>query len=177
MKDLGLDIAFMGGRQAGSIGLLTALATRNNVLGAVVYDDTIGMVAEEMDIPTYSSIKEDGFLEEVKESDILLSVHGREIVPKEYLDIPPLGCVNLHPCLYKYKGANPIGRLLEDGNSKASVAAHYMAEEVDTGEVIIEEFVDVEGKESVEKVYNELYPYYSVVVMRALEQVKRKQNE
>lgn len=117
------------------------------------------MVAEQLGIQVFKSINQKGFIDSVYKSDLFFSVHGREIVPEEMLAIPPLGCVNVHPCLYKYKGANPVQRMLDDDNSKASVAVHYMVEKVDAGEVILEEFVDVAGT-TVEEVYNELYPYY-----------------
>jgi methionyl-tRNA formyltransferase len=58
--------------------------------------------------------------------------------------------------------------LLKDKNPKASVGVHYMTERVDAGEVIIEEFVDVSGKETVVEVYNELYPYYAITLLKAL---------
>ena len=43
-----------------------------------------------------------------------------------------------------------------------------MTEKLDSGEVIAEEFVDVAGATTVCEVYNRLYPYYAVVVGRAL---------
>ncbi|GAH55096.1 unnamed protein product [marine sediment metagenome] len=43
-----------------------------------------------------------------------------------------------------------------------------MTENVDEGEVLAEEFVDVTGKQSVDEVYNALYPYYSLALLKAL---------
>lgn len=162
----------MGGKQAGCIGLLSVLAADCEVLSVVAYDDDVKMVAEELGIPVFSSIEKEGFIKDVEKSDLFFSVHGREIVPKEMLMMPPLGCVNVHPCLYKYKGANPIGRMLDDKNSKASVGVHYMVEKVDEGEVIVEEFVDIAGK-TVEEVYNELYPCYIKAIIKAMPLIKR----
>lgn len=67
----------------------------------------------------------------MKKSDLLVCVHGKEILTKEILDHPKLGCINVHPCLYKYKGKEPIKRLLEEDENKASVGVHYMSETVD----------------------------------------------
>lgn len=164
----------MGGKQAGCIGLLTMYASGCNVLGVVAYDELVKMLAEQLNIPIFTTINEKGFINALRESDLLVSVHGREIVPKELLEIPRLGCINAHPCLYNYKGANPVERLLKDGNTKASVAVHYMVEKVDAGEVIVEEFVDVEGKKTVGEVYNELYPYYAAALPKALDIIKTK---
>lgn len=158
----------MGGRQAGCVGLLSLLASGCNVLAVVAYDDFVKMLAEQLKIPTFASIKDKNFVKIVEDSDILVSVHGREIVPPNILKIPSKGCINVHPCLYRYKGADPIGRLLKDKNTKASVGVHYMEEKVDAGKVIIEEFVDVSGKKTVDEVYNELYPYYATTLLKAL---------
>ncbi len=155
----------MGGQQAGCIGLLSLLAVDCDIISTVAYDNNVKMLAEELKIPTFPSIHEKQFLDSVKEADLLFSVHGRQIVPKKILDIPSLGCVNVHPCLYKYKGANPIQRMLDDNNSKASIGIHYMVEDIDAGELIIEEFIDTMGR-TVLEVYNELYPYYAKTIIK-----------
>jgi methionyl-tRNA formyltransferase len=106
--------------------------------------------------------------------DLLVCCHGREILKKEILEIPEKGCINLHPCLYKYKGARPIERLLEDKNPKASIGVHYMIEEVDMGDVITEIFVDVSGCSIPIEVYNKLYIYYSLALIDAIDKIKIK---
>jgi methionyl-tRNA formyltransferase len=161
----------MGGQQAGCIGLLSLLAVDCDIVSTVSYDNSVKMLAEELKIPTFSSIHEKQFLDSVKEADLLFSVHGRQIVPKKILDIPSLRCVNVHPCLYKYKGANPIQRMLDDNNTKASVGIHYMVEDIDEGKIIIEEFVDTTGR-TVLEVYNELYPHYAKTIIKAIEILK-----
>lgn len=148
--------------------MLSLLASGCDVLAVVAYDDFVKMLAEQLKIPTFTSIKDKNFVKMVEGSDILVSVHGREIAPPNILKIPPKRCINVHPCLYRYKGADPIGRLLKDKNTKASVGVHYMEEKLDAGEVIVEEFVDVSGRETVAEVYNELYPYYATTLLKAL---------
>lgn len=44
-----------------------------------------------------------------------------------------------------------------------------MQERVDEGSVLVEDFVDVSGAGSVREIYNKLYPYYAVVVSKALD--------
>ncbi|MCK5629671.1 MAG: hypothetical protein KAI26_03570 [Nanoarchaeota archaeon] len=161
----------MGGQQAGCIGLLSLLAIDCDIISTVAYDNNVKMLSEELKIPTFSSIHEKQYLDSVKEADLLFSVHGRQIVPKDILDMPLLGCVNVHPCLYKYKGTNPIQRMLDDNNSKASIGIHYMVKDIDAGKLIIEEFVDTTGR-TVLEVYNELYPYYAKTIIRAIKIIK-----
>lgn len=167
-----MKIFFMGGKQAGCIGLLTMLAKGNSVKGAVMYDEMTSKLATELKIPVFSSIKSPECHGLVKDSDLLVSVHGREIVPGSVLAMPRLGCINAHPCLYKYKGARPVERMLEDGETRASVGIHRMTEKLDEGEVLSEIFIDVSGKKTTEEVYNLLYPLYSLSIIKALEKLK-----
>ncbi len=163
------EIVFMGSRQAGCTGLLTLLAAGHKVTGIIAYEEILGRLSRELDVPRFSSVLQPEILELLERGDLLVSVHGKEIVPIELLNLPRLGCINVHPCLYAYKGANPIERLLNDGNTKASIGVHRMIEKVDQGEVLVEEFVDVTGKQSIEEVYNALYPYYSLTLLKALQ--------
>lgn len=167
-----LKIVYLGGKQAGMIGLLSLLSINCNVIGVVSYDDIVEMIAEKQNLDIFHSIEENGFKDLAEKSDILVSCHGREIIPAEIFTLPRLASINVHPCLYKYKGKDPIGRLLEDGESKASVGVHHITEELDSGEVILEKFVDVSDKNSVEGVYNKLYPYYSEAIIDAVRKIK-----
>jgi methionyl-tRNA formyltransferase len=163
---------FMGGRQAGCVGLLTSLCFGCEIDALVAYDDQIRMVAGLLDLPLRHSISEtQGSL---ADADVLISVHGREFVPPELLALPRLGGINVHPCLYAYKGADPVARLLADRNTRASVAVHRMTDELDEGEVLVEEFVDVTGDQTGVEVYNRLYPYYATALYRALQALARE---
>jgi hypothetical protein len=162
------EVVFLGGAQAGCIGLLTLLASGCTVSGIVAYDSTIEQLATLLRLPTFSSIKQPEVEVLLSKCDLLVSVHGKEIVPGRLLELPRFRGINAHPCLYAYKGADPVGRLLRDGNTKASVGVHRMTERVDEGEVLVEEFVDVTGKCSVEEIYNALYPFYALVLLKAL---------
>jgi methionyl-tRNA formyltransferase len=169
-----INVSLMAGKQAGCIGLLSLYAANCDIIGVVAYDELVNQLAKKLNLPTFSSLKEDEFIKLVNKSDLLVSVHGREIVPIEILKVPPLGCINVHPCLYQYKGRNPVGRLLRDKNTKASVGVHYMLEEVDAGEVIVEKFVNVSGKNTIDEVYNVLYPYYALTLLEAVNKIRDK---
>ena len=158
----------MGGRQAGCIGLLTLYAAGFVPTAVVAYDKLVERLANDLGLPVSPSIRDPGFQDALSRSHILVSVHGLEIVPDKMLNKAPLGGINAHPCLYRYKGLAPVRQLIEDGNPRASVGVHCMTAKVDMGEVLAEEFVMVEGKETVESVYNELYPIYTTVLLKAL---------
>ena len=67
---------------------------------------------------------------------IVVVAYGR-ILPKDILDVPPLGCVNVHASLLpKYRGAAPINWAMLNGDAETGVSIMYMAEELDAGDVI-----------------------------------------
>ena len=163
-------------QQPTPIPLTTILAAGYNVPAVVAYDSSLDQLARELNIPVFNSINNHKTLDILSTCDLLVSVHGREIVPKTILQLTRLGGINVHPCLYKYKGSNPIGRLLADGNTKASIGIHHMTEVIDEGKVIIEEFVDVSNRNSIDEIYNILYPFYSMTLLKALK-ILEKSNE
>ena len=163
-----MKVVYLGGKQAGCIGLLTVLSAGYKVVGAVAYDEMMGGQAVMLEIPIYRSVKEPEVEELLSDCDLLICVHGREIVPKSLFELPRIASINVHPGLSDYKGADPVQRLFKDKGRIASVGVHRMTEEVDCGEVLSEVYVNVDGKKSVEEIYNELYPYYSKAILRAL---------
>ncbi len=169
-----LKICFAGGKQAGIIGILTVLSRGNEISAAVSYSEDLTNILNLFNISVYPTINDKKFIKALTDSDILISVHGKEIVNKKLLSLPRLGAINVHPYLYQYKGANPVGRALEDKNFKASIGIHQMSEQVDQGEVLVEEFVDVSGARSIEEIYNKLYPYYTFSLIKALEVIAKK---
>ena len=163
-----LKICLMGGKQAGLLGALTVLALGDELLSVVCYSADFEVFMEQLKVPVYKSVKESGFAARLKESDVLLSVHGREIVTTDLLNLPRLGSINVHPYLYQYKGADPVGRALQEKNFNASVGVHRMTQKVDEGDVIVEEFINVSGAQTVDEIYNKLYPGYCQSILKAL---------
>lgn len=163
-----INVISSGGKQAGCIGLLTVVAAGFNIKVVIAYDNIVAGLAAELGLPVLTSIKKPELEQYLINSDLLVSVHSPEIVPDRLLNRLRFGGINVHPCLYRYKGAHPVERLLQDGCTRASVGVHRMTAKVDEGEVLAEEFVDVTGKNIVDEVYNTLYPYYSIVLLKAL---------
>lgn len=161
-------VVFMGGRQAGCIGLLTVRAAGCTVPVVVAYDAAVRDLAAALELPVAESIHAPQVRRALAEADALVCVHGLEIVPPDLLALPRLGGLNVHPCLFRYKGAHPVERLLRDGWPEASVGVHRMTELVDEGDVLSEMRVDVRGKRTADEVYNALYPLYACVLLDGL---------
>ena len=109
-----MRVVFLGGRQAGLVGLLTVISHGCDVIAIVPRDNIVEEVSAKLGYPMFDSVKSNEVRRLLHDTDLLISVHSKEIVPADLLDIPRLGGINVHPCLYKYKGANPISRFIAD---------------------------------------------------------------
>jgi len=159
-----MRIIFLGNKQAGMVGLLTAIAWGVDVVAVVTKSVMVEQVADSLLLPVFESYQAVPMVDEI---DLMISVHSREILPIEFLEKARMGGINVHPCLYKYKGTRPVPRMLEDGITKASVGVHWMTDKVDEGKVILEKFMEVKSG-SPEEVYNQMYSLYATTLLEAL---------
>lgn len=170
-----MKIIYYGGRQAGAVCLLSILARGDRVSCAIPQDEIVKNIAKEYRLAVFSpksinSEESEKYLRGLK-ADLFVCVHGRQIVKKNILGSTKMGGINVHPCLYKYKGANPVERMLSDGETRASVGVHRMVDEVDAGEILEELFIDVAGCKSAVEVYNALYPLYAIALKKTLDKL------
>lgn len=91
-----------------------------------------------------------------REVDLIVSAGFRHIVPEEFLDIPPLGAVNIHKSYLPYnRGANPnVWSIIDD--NPAGVSIHYMTAEVDAGPIVDRRTVPIEPDDNARDLYERL---------------------
>lgn len=171
-----LRVIFLGGKQAGVVGLLATLVASCDVLAVVTGSDIVKELARRLSLPIYYSVKQDEVVGLLPETDLMISVHSREMIPMDILNATRVGGINVHPCLFEYKGRDPVKRFVANGHTRASVGIHRMIEEVDQGEVLTEVFVDVDRSEiiTVMEVYNILYPYYAIALLDVLREIQNE---
>lgn len=76
--------------------------------------------------------------------DIILSLYYRKIFPKIIIDIPKLGCINIHPgALPNYRGPVPTAWAIANGETKFGITMHYMDEQIDTGNILVQELYNI----------------------------------
>lgn len=76
--------------------------------------------------------------------DVIVTVAYGRIIPKDILELPPLGCVNVHPSLLpRYRGASPIQHAIMDGNAETGVTIMYQSEALDAGDIILQRRVPI----------------------------------
>lgn len=81
--------------------------------------------------------------------DLLVSLAASQIVKKEVLQIPSLGCINLHSApLPRYQGMMPNFWTMLSGEPEAAVTVHYMDEKLDSGDIILQRPVPIHSSDS-----------------------------
>ena len=86
----------------------------------------------------------------------MVVAYGR-ILPEDILDVPPLGCVNVHASLLpKYRGSAPINWAMLNGGAETGVSIMYMAEELDAGDVILTAKTPIDPEEDLPSLWDRL---------------------
>lgn len=97
--------------------------------------------------------KDPELIERIKEiaPDMIVVAAFGQILPKEVLDIPELGCINVHgSILPKLRGASPMQAAVLQGFDESGVTIMRMAEGLDTGDMISKVVCDIRGKDFTE---------------------------
>lgn len=129
-------------------------------------------------IPVFQpkTLKDSAFEAELREidPDIIIVVAYGKILPKYILDYPKFGCINIHGSLLpKYRGAAPMQRAVMAGETVTGVTSMYMAEGMDTGDMLLTETVAVAPDDNFEDVHDKLGEAGARVLLRTLDAAKR----
>ena len=119
----------------------------------------VKVVALEHDIPVFQPqrIKEDYQAIIDMQPDLIITAAYGQMIPQEVLDCPRLGCINVHASLLpKYRGAAPIQWAVIDGEEETGVTTMYMAEGLDTGDVIDTAVIKLDEKETGGSLFDKL---------------------
>ena len=129
-------------------------------------------------IPVFQpkTLKDGAFETELREIDpnIIIVVAYGKILPKYILDYPKFGCINIHGSLLpKYRGAAPMQRAVMAGETVTGVTSMYMAEGMDTGDMLLTETVAIAPDDNFEDVHDKLGEAGARVLLRTLDAAKR----
>ena len=76
--------------------------------------------------------------------DVIVVVAYGLFLPARVLELPPLGCINLHPSLLPaYRGSAPIQRAIMNGDKTTGVTTMYLTDEMDAGDIIYQEQIEI----------------------------------
>ncbi len=134
-------------------------------------------LAIEEGIPVFqpTKIKTQETFDELKkyEADIfVVAAYGR-IIPKNILELPKYGCINVHASLLpKYRGAAPIQWAVINGDEKSGVCIMQMDEGLDTGDIIAEAELKLDKKETSESLFKKLSVLGADTLVETLEHIE-----
>ena len=116
-------------------------------------------VADKYDIPVFQPEKIKNDYERILEvkPDIIITCAYGQIIPKVLLDLPRLGCINVHASLLpKLRGGAPLHHAIIDGLDKTGVTIMYMDEAMDTGDIISTISYDIKSSDTTEDIHDTL---------------------
>lgn len=117
--------------------------------------------AIDLDIPVkqYEKISSEEAIidiEREKPDVIIVSAYG-QIIPPQILSIPKHGCINVHASLLpKYRGASPINTAIINGEKYTGITTMYMDTELDTGDIILQDELQIDPKDDAETLTEKL---------------------
>ena len=104
---------------------------------------------------------------------IVVTAYG-QILPKEVLELPKYGCINIHASLLpKYRGAAPINWVILNGETETGVTSMQMGEGLDTGDMLIKKATKIGENETYEELYARLAVMGGEVLAETLEAVEK----
>ncbi len=129
--------------------------------GYVLTPTPVKVYALEQNIPVYqpNSLRTEEFaslLAEINPDLIAVVAYGK-ILPKNVLDYPKFGCVNVHGSLLpEYRGAAPMQMAIIDGKKVTGITTMYMAEGLDTGDMLLKAECEIAENDNFEIIHDRL---------------------
>lgn len=177
-----INIVYMGTPDF-SVGPLESLIKEYNVLAVVTQPDKeVGRKKEIRKSP----VKEFALKNNIKvlqpekirleydeilnlNPDIIITCAYGQIIPKEILDYPKYGCINIHASLLpKLRGGAPIHKAIIYGYEKTGVTIMYMDEKMDSGDIIYQEEIKIEDADNVGTLFDKLSILGSKMIVKIL---------
>lgn len=118
--------------------------------------------------------KNEEFINEVRglNPDVLVVVAYGKILPKEILEIPKYGAINVHGSLLpKYRGAAPIQWAVINGEAETGITTMFMDEGMDTGDMILKESTKIGEDETTGELWERMSYIGSKLLVQTLEKI------
>lgn len=113
----------------------------------------------------------------VLEPDLIITCAYGQILPIEMLQLPTLGCINVHASLLpKLRGGAPIHHAIMDGYSKTGITIMYMDKGMDTGDIISQQEITINEDDTAESLHDKLAALGSDLLLKTLPSILSKTN-
>lgn len=183
-----LKIIFMGTPDFAVATLKTLVDNQYNIVGVITAPDKPagrGRKLNESAVKQYAkseglnilqpiNLKNEQFLEELKtlKANLQIVVAFR-MLPKAVWQMPEYGTFNLHASLLpNYRGAAPINWAVINGETKTGVSTFFIDEKIDTGEMILQEDINIDVKENAGSLHDKLMRIGSSLVLKTVKLIE-----
>lgn len=184
-----MKVVFMGTPDF-AVPTLRALCEKHEVVAVVSQPDKpkgrgkklqptpVKMAALEYNLPVYQpeTVKDEEFIKLLNgfNADLFVVVAYGQILPESILNIPPLGCVNVHGSLLpKYRGAAPIQMAIVNGEEKTGVTIMYMEKGLDSGDMILKKELPIDKKDTYGSLHDKMCVLGADALIEALELMEK----
>ena len=185
MEKKDLRIVYMGTPEFAVAPLKALVEGAYNVVAVVTMPDkpagrgmkmqasAVKMYAQEQNIPVLQpeKLKDEAFLDELRafKADLQIVVAFR-MLPVVVWDMPPMGTFNLHASLLpQYRGAAPIHWAVMNGDKETGVSTFFLQHEIDTGDLLLQEKIDIGPFEDTGSVHDRLMVLGANVVCKTVD--------
>ena len=185
-----MRILFMGTPDFALPTLRALCESEHEVVGVVTKIDTpkgrghhmmptpIKVFALEQNIPVYqpNTLKGEEFADLLAELDpeMIVVVAFGKILPRNVLDYPKYGCVNVHGSLLpEYRGAAPMQRAIIDGKTVTGITTMLMADGIDTGDMLLKAEVEIGENDNFEDMHDRLSEVGARLLMETVEKLEK----
>ena len=186
MKDL--RIIFMGTPDFAVATLKTLVEAKYNIVGVITAPDKPAgrgqklhesavkqyAVSQNLTVLQPTNLKNEAFLKELKQLNANLQiVVAFRMLPKVVWQMPAYGTFNLHASILpNYRGAAPINWAIINGESKTGVSTFFINEEIDTGDMILQERIEIKPDENAGSLHDKLMNIGSALVLKTVKLIE-----
>lgn len=187
MKKEDLKIVFLGTPEFAVESLSRMVDSGFNVVGVVTMPDKPAgrgkhlqqsavkqyAVAHGLHVMQPVSLKDPAFIEELRGlgADLFVVIAFR-MLPREVWTMPRLGTFNLHASLLpRYRGAAPINRAVMNGDKETGVTTFFLKHEIDTGDIIAQERIEIGPEEDAGSVHDRLMALGATLTVDTIEHI------
>ncbi len=110
--------------------------------------------------------------------DLIITCAYGQIIPEELINLPRLGCINVHASLLpKYRGGAPIHWAKINGEEKTGVTIMYMDKNMDSGDIISQEELVINNEDTTESLFDKLSILGANLLIKTLPSILENNND
>lgn len=184
-----MRVVFMGTPEFAVASLDILLKERIDIVAVVTQPDRpvgrkriitpppVKKLAIEHNIPVYqpAKVRDEEFIKKLLslEPDLIVVVAFGQILSRQVLDIPKIGCINVHASLLpKYRGAAPVQWAIINGEKVTGVTTMWMDEGLDTGDIFLQESIEIKDDWTALELFSELSILGGKLLIDTLKHIK-----